>query len=50
MEEQRVGFIGKIVGVVIGVVVFGGWMLSSIVSFRREVFWNLDGFGGSRGM
>ncbi|WP_395947938.1 flagellar biosynthetic protein FliQ [Bacillus sp. WP8] len=27
IEEERVGFIGKIVGVVIGVVVFGGWMV-----------------------
>ena len=44
IQEQTLAFIPKIVAVLIGLVVFGPWMLSTIVSFTTELFSNLDRF------
>jgi len=46
IQEQTLAFIPKIVAVLIGRVVFGPWMLSTIVSFTTELFSNLDRFAG----
>ncbi|MCY7448862.1 flagellar biosynthesis protein FliQ [Bacillus altitudinis] len=46
IQEQTLAFIPKIVAVLIGLVVFGPWMLSTIVSFTKELFSNLDRFAG----
>lgn len=46
IQEQTLAFIPKIVAVLIGLVVFGPWMLSTIVSFTTELFPNLDRFAG----
>ncbi len=46
IQEQTLAFIPKIVAVLIGLVVFGPWMLSTIVSFTTELFSNLDRFAG----
>ncbi|MGE6631414.1 flagellar biosynthesis protein FliQ [Bacillus sp. NPDC077027] len=46
IQEQTLAFIPKIVAVLIGLVVFGPWMLSTILSFTTELFSNLDRFAG----
>ncbi|QKN78764.1 flagellar biosynthesis protein FliQ [Bacillus pumilus] len=46
IQEQTLAFIPKIIAVLIGLVVFGPWMLSTIVSFTTELFSNLDRFAG----
>ncbi|MCY1117400.1 flagellar biosynthesis protein FliQ [Bacillus safensis] len=46
IQEQTLAFIPKIVAVLIGLVVFGPWMLSTIMSFTTELFSNLDRFAG----
>ncbi|WHX46552.1 flagellar biosynthesis protein FliQ [Bacillus pumilus] len=46
IQEQTLAFIPKIVAVLIGLVVFGPWMLSTILSFTTELFSNLDRFTG----
>lgn len=46
IQEQTLAFIPKIVAVLIGLVVFGPWMLSTIISFTTELFSNLDRFAG----
>ena len=46
IQEQTLAFIPKIVAVLIGLVVFGPWMLSTIVSFTTELFSNLARFAG----
>lgn len=44
IQEQTLAFIPKIVAVLIGLVVFGPWMLSTILSFTTELFSNLNQF------
>ncbi|WP_145642169.1 flagellar biosynthesis protein FliQ, partial [Bacillus licheniformis] len=44
IQEQTLAFIPKIVAVLVGLVVFGPWMLSTILSFATELFSNLNRF------
>lgn len=46
IQEQTLAFIPKIVAVLVGLVFFGPWMLSQIVSFTYNIFNNLDKFAG----
>ncbi|MBM6847214.1 flagellar biosynthesis protein FliQ, partial [Bacillus licheniformis] len=46
IQEQTLAFIPKIVAVLVGLVVFGPWMLSTILSFATELFSNLNRFAG----
>ncbi|MDE1421157.1 flagellar biosynthesis protein FliQ [Bacillus licheniformis] len=46
IQEQTLAFIPKIVTVLVGLVVFGPWMLSTILSFATELFSNLNRFAG----
>lgn len=46
IQEQTLAFIPKIVGVLVGLVVFGSWMLSNMLNFGREIFSNLHRFVG----
>lgn len=46
IQEQTLAFIPKIVAVLIGVVIFGPWMLSQIVSYTADIFQNLTRFVG----
>ena len=41
IQEQTLAFIPKIVGVLIGLVIFGPWMLSHALSYTSEIFSNL---------
>ncbi|MDQ0214288.1 flagellar biosynthetic protein FliQ [Oikeobacillus pervagus] len=46
IQEQTLAFIPKIVAVLVGVIFFGGWMLSKLVSYASEIFTNLTRFVG----
>lgn len=41
IQEQTLAFIPKIVGVFLGLVIFGPWMLDVILSFTEDIFSNL---------
>lgn len=46
IQEQTLAFIPKIVAVLVGLVFFGPWMLSTMVEFTTEIFQNLNRFVG----
>ncbi|MGM0919696.1 MAG: flagellar biosynthesis protein FliQ [Bacillota bacterium] len=46
IQEQTLAFVPKIVGVLIGLVFFGPWMLSIIISYAQDIFGNLNIFVG----
>ncbi len=46
IQEQTLAFIPKIIAVLIGIVIFGPWMLGKMVSFTNEIFLNLSRFIG----
>ncbi|MGE5552327.1 MAG: flagellar biosynthesis protein FliQ [Betaproteobacteria bacterium] len=44
IQEQTLSFIPKIVAVLVGVVVFGPWMLGVLLDFARSILGNLHTF------
>jgi flagellar biosynthesis protein FliQ len=46
IQEQTLAFIPKIVAVLLGVVFFGPWMLSRLLSYANDIFSNLTRFVG----
>ncbi|CQR47685.1 Flagellar biosynthetic protein FliQ [Paraliobacillus sp. PM-2] len=46
IQEQTLAFIPKIVAVLVGLVVFGPWMLVRMVEFASNIFQNLNQFVG----
>ncbi|GEN54132.1 flagellar biosynthesis protein FliQ [Halobacillus litoralis] len=42
IQEQTLAFIPKIVAVMIGLIVFGPWMLTNMVEFTANIFNNLN--------
>ncbi len=46
IQEQTLAFIPKIVAVLIGLIVFGPWMLNTIIEFAADIFQNLNRFVG----
>ncbi|ANB59642.1 flagellar biosynthesis protein FliQ [Anoxybacteroides amylolyticum] len=46
IQEQTLAFVPKIVAVLIGLIFFGPWMLSRMVSYAYEIFNNLTRFVG----
>lgn len=46
IQEQTLAFIPKIVAVLIGLIFFGPWMLTTIVQFTSDIFQNLNQFVG----
>ncbi|PLR77649.1 flagellar biosynthetic protein FliQ [Bacillus sp. V3-13] len=46
IQEQTLAFIPKIVAVLLGIVFFGPWMLSHMLSYTNEIFSNLTRFVG----
>lgn len=46
IQEQTLAFIPKIVGVMVGLIVFGSWMLSNMLNFAEELLSNLHRFVG----
>ncbi|WP_409253714.1 flagellar biosynthesis protein FliQ [Bacillus sp. SCS-153A] len=46
IQEQTLAFIPKIVAVLVGIVFFGPWMLTKLVTYASEIFSNLNRFVG----
>ncbi|MFC4404566.1 flagellar biosynthesis protein FliQ [Gracilibacillus xinjiangensis] len=46
IQEQTLAFIPKIVAVLLGIVIFGPWMLSLMVEFAANIFQNINQFVG----
>ncbi|WP_071395326.1 flagellar biosynthesis protein FliQ [Bacillus tuaregi] len=46
IQEQTLAFIPKIVAVLLGIVFFGPWMLSHLISYTHNIFSNLVRFIG----
>ncbi|KZZ82837.1 MULTISPECIES: flagellar biosynthesis protein FliQ [Bacillaceae] len=46
IQEQTLAFIPKIVAVMVGLIFFGPWMLTTLVSYASSIFGNLDRFVG----
>ena len=46
IQEQTLAFVPKIVAVLLGIVFFGPWMLSHMLSYAKEIFSNLTRFVG----
>ena len=46
IQEQTLAFIPKIVAVLIGLIFFGPWMLTTMVEFTSDIFQNLNQFVG----
>ncbi|MBU7592130.1 flagellar biosynthesis protein FliQ [Metabacillus halosaccharovorans] len=46
IQEQTLAFIPKIVAVLIGLIFFGPWMLTTLISYAQDIFGNLNRFVG----
>lgn len=46
IQEQTLAFIPKIVAVLIGLILFGPWMVNQMVNFGTNIFSNLTRFVG----
>lgn len=46
IQEQTLAFIPKIVAVLIGIVFFGPWMLSHLLTYASNILQNLNQFVG----
>lgn len=41
IQEQTLAFVPKIIAVLVGIVFFGAWMLSTVTDFTTQIFENL---------
>lgn len=46
IQEQTLAFIPKIIAVLVGLIFFGPWMLTTMVQFTQDIFQNLNTFVG----
>ena len=46
IQEQTLAFIPKIVAVLLGIVFFGPWMLTKLVTYTSQIFSDLTRFVG----
>lgn len=46
IQEQTLAFVPKIVAVLVGLIFFGPWMLSILISYAQDIFSNLNRFVG----
>ena len=46
IQEQTLAFVPKIVAVLLGMIFFGPWMLSQLLSYTTDIFSNLTRFIG----
>jgi flagellar biosynthetic protein FliQ len=46
IQEQTLAFVPKIVAVLIGLIIFGPWMLSHMLAYANDIFSNLTRFVG----
>ncbi|WP_337019654.1 flagellar biosynthesis protein FliQ [Oceanobacillus massiliensis] len=46
IQEQTLAFIPKIVAVLVGLIFFGPWMLTTMVEFTKNILQNINQFVG----
>ena len=46
IQEQTLAFVPKIVAVLVALIFFGPWMISTVTSYAAEIFSNLSRFVG----
>ena len=46
IQEQTLAFVPKIIAVLVGLVFFGPWMLSTVMTFATDIFENLVRYVG----
>lgn len=46
IQEQTLSFVPKIVAVLVGIVFFGPWMLTHVITYTKDIFENLTKFIG----
>ncbi|MCD7033767.1 flagellar biosynthesis protein FliQ [Metabacillus sp. GX 13764] len=46
IQEQTLAFVPKIVAVMLGLIFFGPWMLTTMISYAQQIFGNLNRFVG----
>lgn len=46
IQEQTLAFIPKIVAVLLGIVIFGPWMLNILIEFTTDLYQNIYQFVG----
>lgn len=46
IQEQTLAFVPKIVAVLVGIVFFGPWMITTMLDFARNIFENLTRYVG----
>ena len=46
IQEQTLAFVPKIVAVLVGIVIFGPWMISTVLTFAEDIFENLARYIG----
>ena len=46
IQEQTLAFVPKIVAVLVGIVVFGPWMLGKVTAYAADIFANLGRYVG----
>ncbi len=46
IQEQTLAFVPKIIAVLLGLIFFGPWMLTHMISYATEIFANLNRFVG----
>lgn len=44
IQEQTLSFIPKIVAVLVGLIIFGPWMLSNLINFTTNLLDNINAF------
>jgi len=44
IQEQTLSFIPKILAVVVGIAVFGNWMLTILVEYTKDLFMNINSY------
>ncbi|OMP68616.1 flagellar biosynthesis protein FliQ [Domibacillus epiphyticus] len=46
IQEQTLAFVPKIVAVLVGLIFFGPWMMTTMITYMMEIFTNLTRFVG----
>lgn len=44
IQEQKLAFIPKILGVFLAIIIFGSWMMTTLVNFITRIFTNFNQF------
>ena len=45
IQEQTLTFVPKIIAIFLGILIFGSWMLTTLINFTTQLFTRLGTFG-----